>query len=119
MAEIEINPNAADPEHFDPEGPDEDDVESMYDPTEIEASRARELGLGVGARDLARQRDVEGDGPGYRDGDVERLSSDDISADVDISDSDANHLEIDEEFDTEDQGPDAERLDDRARHPSR
>jgi hypothetical protein len=101
MAEIELNPNAADPDHFDPEGPDEDDAESMYDPTEIEASRARELGLGVGARDLARQRDVQGDGPGFADGDVERLSSDEISADADISDSDANHLEVDEEFDSE------------------
>ncbi len=101
MAEIEINPNSADPDHFDPEGPDEDDAESMYDPTEIEASRARELGLGVGARDLARQRDAPGDGPGFADGDVERLSSDEISADADISDSDADRLEIDEEFDSE------------------
>jgi hypothetical protein len=119
MAEIELNPNADDPDHFDPEGPDEDDAESMYDPTEIEASRARELGLGLGERDLRRQRDVPGDGPGFADGDVERLSSDQLSADADISDSDANHLEIDEEFDSEDDSPDAERLDDRARGVSR
>jgi hypothetical protein len=84
------------------DGPDEDDAEAIYDPDNIEVTRGRELGLGVGARDLARQNDVPGDGPGYADGDVERLSSDEISADADISDSDANHLEIDEEFDSED-----------------
>lgn len=39
------------------DGPDEDDVEAAYDPTGVEASRARELGLGMGQRDLERQRD--------------------------------------------------------------
>lgn len=39
------------------EGPDEDDAEAAYDPTGVEASRARELGLGMGQRDLERQRD--------------------------------------------------------------
>jgi hypothetical protein len=74
MAEIELNPNAADPAHVDPEGRGADDAESVYDPTEIEASRARELGLGMGARDLARQRDVQGDGPPTEE--VERLTGD-------------------------------------------
>ena len=36
----------------------EDAAESTYDPSELEATRAREQGLGVGARDLARQRDA-------------------------------------------------------------
>ena len=37
------------------EGPDEDDAEAAYDPSGVEASRARELGLGMGQRDLQRQ----------------------------------------------------------------
>lgn len=101
------------------DGPDEDDAESMYDPDDIEVSRGRELGLGMGARDLARQNDAHGDGPGFADGDVERLSSDEISAADDISDSDANALDIDEDFDTEDTGPEAERLDDRSTSKAR
>lgn len=96
------------------DGPDEDDAEAMYDPDNIEVSRARELGLGMGAIDLARQNDPTGDGPSFADGDVERLSRDDLSAADDISGSDANALDIDEDFDTEDSGPEAERLDDRA-----
>jgi hypothetical protein len=35
----------------------EDAPEDRYDPSEVEVTRARELGLGMGARDLARQRD--------------------------------------------------------------
>jgi len=42
------------------------------------------------------------------------FGGDTLSADADISDNDANHLEIDEEFDSEDAGPEAERLDDRS-----
>ena len=57
------------------DGPDEDDAEAMYDPDEIEVTRGRELGLGVGARDLARQNDLPFEGHSYADGDVERLSS--------------------------------------------
>ena len=38
-------------------GADDDDAETSYDPTGIEANRARELGLGVGERDLQRQKD--------------------------------------------------------------
>ena len=100
------------------DGPDEDDAETMYDPDGIEVSRGRELGLGLGARDLALQRDPKGDGPSFVDGEVERLDGDDISAADDISGSDANALDIDEDFDTEETGPEAERLDDRATsHP--
>jgi hypothetical protein len=41
-----------------PEGVEsEDPPETRYDPSEVEASRAREQGLGFGARDLQRQRD--------------------------------------------------------------
>jgi hypothetical protein len=36
----------------------EDDKKDVYDPSELEATRGREQGLGVGARDLARQRDA-------------------------------------------------------------
>ncbi len=35
----------------------EDAAESTYDPSDLEVTRGREQGLGVGARDLARQRD--------------------------------------------------------------
>ena len=96
------------------EGPAEDDVEVAYDPDGIEASRARELGLGVGERDLQRQRDVRGSGGASLDGGAERMSSDDIAAADVLADNDANDLGIDEEFDSEDDGPEAERLDDRA-----
>ena len=95
------------------DGPDEDDAEAMYDPDNIEVSRARELGLGMGAIDLARQNDLTED-TSFADGDVARMSRDELTAADDISDSDANSLDIDENFDTEDDGPEAERLDDRA-----
>jgi hypothetical protein len=36
----------------------EDAAEDSYEPSELEATRARELGLGMGAKDLARQRDA-------------------------------------------------------------
>ena len=93
------------------EGPAEDDAEAMYDPDEIEASRARELGLGVGARDLERQRDPHGSGGATYDGDVERLNRDELTATDAIGESDANDLSIDEEFDDPDQG--SERHDNR------
>jgi len=96
------------------EGPAEDDAEAAYDPDGIEASRARELGLGVGERDLQRQRDVRGSGGASLDGGAERMNSDDIAAADVLADNDANDLGIDEEFDSEDDGPEAERLDDRA-----
>jgi hypothetical protein len=35
----------------------EDDKPDVYDPSDLEATREREQGLGMGARDLARQRD--------------------------------------------------------------
>jgi hypothetical protein len=35
----------------------EDDKPDAYDPSDLEATRGREQGLGMGARDLARQRD--------------------------------------------------------------
>jgi hypothetical protein len=35
----------------------QDPPEDRYDPSELEVTRGREQGLGVGARDLARQRD--------------------------------------------------------------
>lgn len=110
----DISLDSADGQHIRLDGPDEDDAEAMYDPDEIEVSRGRELGLGVGARDLALQNDPVGAGPATIDGDVERLSRDEISAADSIGDSDASDLSIDEEFDTEDDGPEAERLDDRA-----
>jgi hypothetical protein len=96
------------------EGPADDDAEAAYDPDSIEASRARELGLGVGERDLQRQQDVHGSGGPSPEGDVERLSPDEIAAADALADNDANDLGIDEEFDSEDDGPEAERLDDRA-----
>lgn len=34
-----------------------DEPETEYDPTSVEVDRARQQGLGMGARDLARQRD--------------------------------------------------------------
>jgi hypothetical protein len=36
----------------------EDAPEDHYEPTAVEATRGREQGLGVGARDLERQRDA-------------------------------------------------------------
>ena len=36
----------------------EDDKPDAYDPSELEATRGREQGLGVGARDLALQKDA-------------------------------------------------------------
>jgi hypothetical protein len=36
----------------------EDDIPTQYDPSDLEATRGREQGLGVGARDLARQKDA-------------------------------------------------------------
>ncbi len=35
----------------------EDDKPNRYDPSDLEATRGREQGLGVGAKDLQRQRD--------------------------------------------------------------
>jgi hypothetical protein len=37
----------------------EDDKPDAYDPSELEATRGREQGLGVGAKDLALQRDAQ------------------------------------------------------------
>ena len=37
----------------------EDDKPDAYDPSELEATRGREQGLGVGAKDLERQRDAQ------------------------------------------------------------
>lgn len=36
----------------------EDDKPETYDPSDLEATRGREQGLGVGAKDLERQRDA-------------------------------------------------------------
>ncbi len=36
----------------------EDDKDDVYDPSKVEATRGREQGLGMGAKDLARQRDA-------------------------------------------------------------
>ncbi len=36
----------------------EDDKDDVYDPSDLEATRGREQGLGVGERDLQRQRDA-------------------------------------------------------------
>ena len=36
----------------------EDDKPDAYDPSDLEATRGREQGLGVGAKDLERQRDA-------------------------------------------------------------
>jgi hypothetical protein len=114
----DISLDSADGIHERLDGPDEDDAEAMYDPDGIESSRGRELGLGLGARDLESQRDPRSAGSSSGSDGVERIGSDDISAADVISDNDANMLDIDEEFDTEDSGPEAERLDDRATsHP--
>jgi hypothetical protein len=37
----------------------EDAPEGRYEPSELEATRARQQGLGMGAKDLARQRDAQ------------------------------------------------------------
>jgi hypothetical protein len=96
------------------EGPADDDAEAMYDPDGIEVSRGRELGLGVGARDLELQRDAEGGGAASLEGDVERVDGDELTAADSLIGDDASDLGIDEEFDTEDAGTEAERQDDRA-----
>ena len=41
----------------------EDDKADVYDPSAIEATRGREQGLGVGAKDLQRQRDAQRPAP--------------------------------------------------------
>ena len=99
--DTDISSASADFRH-DLEGPAEDDIESSFDPDEIEASRARELGLGVGARELNLQRDVHGSGAPSADGDVERMSADEIRAADSIADNDASDLGIEEEFDNDD-----------------
>ena len=43
--------------------------DSVYDPSTIEVTRGREQGLGMGAEDLARQRDPKG----AAGGDAQRL----------------------------------------------
>lgn len=96
------------------EGPADDDAEAQYDPDAIEVSRGRELGLGVGARDLQMQQDVEGSGGPSLEGDVERIDGDELTAADSLVGDDASDLGVDEEFDTEDDGEEAERLDDRA-----
>jgi hypothetical protein len=40
-----------------------DEPETKYDPSSVEVDRARQQGLGMGARDLARQRDPGEDEP--------------------------------------------------------
>jgi hypothetical protein len=76
----DISLDSADGIHERLDGPDEDDAEAIYDPDNIEVSRARELGLGMGAIDLARQNDAPSDGPGYDDGDVEQMTPAQIKA---------------------------------------
>ena len=97
--DTDISSNSADFRH-DIEGPDEDDAEASFDPDGIEASRARELGLGVGYRELQLQRDVPGSGEARAEGDVERMSSEEIAAADSIADNDADDLGIEEEFDS-------------------
>jgi hypothetical protein len=41
----------------------EDDKPDRYDPSELEATREREQGLGMGERDLQRQRDAHRPAP--------------------------------------------------------
>jgi hypothetical protein len=48
----------------------EDDKPNRYDPSELEATRGREQGLGVGARDLQRQRDAKRPTPPFDEGEV-------------------------------------------------
>jgi len=42
---------------IDPDGPEIDAAEDAYDPDEVEVTRGRQQGLGVGARDLRLQQD--------------------------------------------------------------
>ena len=57
--DTDISPQAArQPEE---EGYVEDAPENEYDPSDIEVNRGRMQGLGVGARDLARQGDPDRD----------------------------------------------------------
>ena len=39
---------------------DLDKTDETYDPSELEATRGRQQGLGMGAKDLQRQRDPQG-----------------------------------------------------------
>jgi hypothetical protein len=49
----------------------EDDKPDAYDPSALEVTRGREQGLGVGARDLKLQRDVEVPAPAADEDDEE------------------------------------------------
>ena len=49
---------------------EEDPPEATYDPSTVEVDRGREQGLGMGARDLARQRDPGGRQAAPDEGDV-------------------------------------------------
>jgi hypothetical protein len=54
----------------DPNTANDDDRQNTYDPSELEATLEREQGLGMGARDLQRQRDPgrPAESPSYGDG---------------------------------------------------
>jgi hypothetical protein len=53
---------------IDPDGPEEDAAADVYDPDEVEVTRGRQQGLGVGARDLKLQQDRQ---PSVSGADVE------------------------------------------------
>ncbi len=42
-------------------GDEVDKTDRTYEPSDIEATRSRQQGLGVGAKDLQRQRDPQGE----------------------------------------------------------
>ena len=85
MPETDINPASFDDQPDDLEitdetaanAPQKDAAETNSDPSDIEVSRGRELGLGVGARDLARQRDVHTGDDVEEEGGVEKITPDD------------------------------------------
>jgi len=85
MLDTDINPASFDdqPDDLEPTdetkaaAPEDDKPEATYDPSDIEATRGRQLGLGVGARDLQRQRDVHTGDDVDSDGGAERLTPDD------------------------------------------
>ena len=62
----------------DPKTTEEDPPETTYDPSTVEVDRGREQGLGMGARDLARQRDPGGVQTEPLPGDTEDASDEEV-----------------------------------------
>ncbi len=90
--ETDISNASADFRHDDTDAPEGEAVETSFAPDAVEASRARELGLGVGERELGLQRDAESAGAASSDDEVEVLSPEEIE----VADNDAEAQEAEE-----------------------